>query len=208
MSPSRAPARSRRRSGDPREPRPQRPHSRRRASHRSRGLSRGRARHAFAHRGNAANEDAARDAIGKLDLGEIGRATPSRSSRNSEVEPRRQGRRGRLLLGRRFRQSLRGRRGGKLAAAVPITARPPTLRRPQRCRCRCCFISLDSTRASDRQRGLSRPPWGRPVRRSRFTNILALTMRSIMTHRRSVTTGGSNSSAWARTLDFFKRHFH
>ena len=57
------------RAGDPRKPRAQRPYPRRRAAARARRLSRRRARFPVAVGGTPANEDAAREAIGKLDLG-------------------------------------------------------------------------------------------------------------------------------------------
>ena len=60
--------------------------------------------------GTPANEDAARDAIGKLDLGSRDRRRRRDARRARQIEPRRQGRRGRLLLGRRVRQPPRRRR--------------------------------------------------------------------------------------------------
>ena len=54
--------------------------------------------------GTPANEDAARDAIGKLDLTKSVADAVAILSRVVEIEPRREGRRGRLLLGRRVRQ--------------------------------------------------------------------------------------------------------
>jgi carboxymethylenebutenolidase len=83
--------------------------------------------------GTPANEDAARDAIGKLDLAKSC-PTPSRCSTSWPIEPRRQGRRGRLLLGRRLRQPLAVAAGDKLDAGVAYYGPAPT--RPKRPRSR------------------------------------------------------------------------
>ena len=60
--------------------------------------------------GTPANEDAAREAIGKLDLGKSVSDAVAMLDELAKSQPRRQGRRGRLLLGRRLREPARRRR--------------------------------------------------------------------------------------------------
>ena len=88
--------------------------------------------------GTPANEDAARDAIGKLDLAKVTADAVAMLRRARQIEPRRQGRRGRLLLGRRLRQPAGG-RGGRQARRRrrPITAPPPIRPKRPRSRRRC-----------------------------------------------------------------------
>ena len=89
--------------------------------------------------GTPANEDAARTAIGKLDLAASTAAGVAMLDGFARAQRRHwQGRRGRLLLGRRLRQSPGGRgRATSWPPAWSITAPRPTRPKRRACRHRC-----------------------------------------------------------------------
>ena len=148
--------------------------------------------------GTPANEDAARDAIGKLDLAKSTADAVTMLDRARQIQPRRQGRRGRLLLGRRFRRPARG-RGRRQARRRrrPITARRPTRPKRPRSRRRCCSIMPASTTAS------RRPPfpWVTALRAAgktvTFQSMTASITPSTTTPRPSATTSRRPTSPGA-----------
>ena len=156
--------------------------------------------------GTPTNEDA-RATRSASSTSASGNRTRWRCSRAGEIQPRRQGRRGRLLLGRRLRQPARGRRRRQARCRRrPITARRPDpsgSRRKVRSPLLIHHAGLDDGSNATASPGGPPRAAGKPVTYQGYDRRQS---RLQQRHLGRALQQGRRRPRLERTLRFFKRH--